>query len=158
MSDVEARPRMIKPDDVRTALNLVVYQQGPRTVERPERDCGWEVCADNEERICYFPRYSRNGAAVGLTAKILIQLGYPVQLLLDLDREYEMGEILHPGVKIGRSRNQALARIEPSGVALLTFIQERQKLDLTWGGISLQAIEPSWAPRMVDRRRRPWLY
>lgn len=157
MSDIEVKPRKIHPDDVRTALNLVVFQQGHRTVERQERDCGWEVCDDNGEKICYFPRYSRNGAPVGLTAKILIQLGYPVQLLLDLDREYEMGEILHPGVKIGRSRNQALARIEPAGKALLTFVQERQKL-MSWGAVSVGAFESSWAPRAVDRRRRPWLY
>lgn len=150
--------RAISVADIHRALDLVVYQGGPATVEQLEPLCGWDVCSKTGDTFCLFPRYTRDGVAVGLTAKILIQLGYPHQLLLDLDREHELGDILHPGVKIVRSVNAALRRIDPTGIALLAFIQEQQKAGRSWGSITVKAFGPTARPRILDRRRRPWLY
>lgn len=152
----QAEPRTITATDVRNALNLVVFHVGPGTVEAEDPACPYEVCKG--ERTCLFPRYSRNGVPVGLTARVLMQLGYPLQLLLDLDREHEMGDIFHPGVKIGRSSNAALRRITAAGLSLLSFIQEHQKLGISWGDICLLAFEPRWRPRILDSRKRPWVY
>lgn len=148
--------RAITVEMVRTAINIVVFESGPRTVESPELPCEYRRLCD--ETFCRFPRYSRNGAAVGLVAKVLVQLGYPQQLLLDLDREHEMGEVIHPGVKLRRSRNAALTRIDAKGIELLNYLQEHQKTGVSWGDLSLLAFGPNWTPKLIDRRRRPWLY
>lgn len=157
MSDYDLTDcRMITADKVRNAINIVVWDAGPHTCETPEPPCEFTRLCDPE--FCRFPRYQRNGAAAGLVGRTLVQLGYPVKLLLDLDREYEMGEVVHPGVKIATSRNAALARIDSKGRALLAWMQEHQKSGLTWGTLSAQAFGKTWRPQLLDRRRRPWLY
>jgi hypothetical protein len=156
MSDELTDTRAITAADVRHAVNLVVFQNGPDTVEQSEPVCAYpKVCG---EKGCLFPRYSRNGAPAGLVARALIQLGFPLQLLLDLDREHELGEVLHPGVKIARSRNKALERIEAAGMALLVQVQRQQKLSISYGQICLLAFGHRWLPKFLDQKKRPWLY
>lgn len=148
--------RVIPVTRVRTAIDLVVFAGGPGTVEAPEPPCEFtKLCS---AQFCRFPRYSRNGAPTGLIGRILLQLGYPQQLLSDLDREHEIGEVMHPGVKIRRSRNAALCRIDERGMALLGYLQENQKVGISWGDLSALALGASWAPKLIDRRKRPWLY
>lgn len=136
------------------ALNQICANVGG-TVEAPEPVCEWRrLCGDQG---CRFPRYYRHGAS-GLTARILLEVGLPVDLLLALNREYEVGELLHPGVKIGRSRNAALARIDRPGVALLSFIQDHQKVGWSYDDIAIAAFRSRRMIRRLDARRRPWLY
>lgn len=137
------------------AMHLVVLESGD-FVEAPEPVCAWpKLCG---EQFCRFPRYFRAGRPCGLVAHVLLELGYPRDLLKALDAEYEIGEILHPGVKIARSRNNALYRIEAPGRQLLGFLQERQKLGQSWLDISVDAVRPRRMIRYLDARRRPWLY
>ncbi len=155
MSDADTLDRPITVDMVHNALNLVTYYE-PDTVEDLEPACDWPRLCTQE--ACVFPRYFRGDGPVGLTANVLMRLGYPTALLKDLDAEYELGEVLHPGVKIGRSRNVALHRIDRRGVALLSFLQEHQKIGWSWAEIGLQAFRPRRMIRFLDARRRPWLY
>lgn len=148
--------RTITVDMIREAVNLVVFTQGPTTVEAPEPPCDFpKLCGPKH---CRFPRYARHGEPVGLVGKTLLQLGYPSKLLLDLDREHELGEVIHPGVKIGNSRNAALARIGPKGMDLLIWLQEQQKSGRTWGDLTMTAFGPKRLLRGRDRKRRPWRY
>lgn len=147
--------RPIKAADVIEAMHLVVLDSG-EFVEAPEPVCDWrKLCGD---QFCRFPRYFRNGHPAGLVSHVLLELGYPRDLLKQLDTEYEIGEVLHPGVKIIRSRNAALLRVEPSGRKLLGFLQEHQKTGLSWLDISVRAVRPKRMIRYLDARRRPWLY
>lgn len=147
--------RQISPQDVMTAVDLVTYHHG-NTVEAPEPGCSWpKLCGD---AFCRFPRYYRGGEPVGLVATVLVELGYPRDLLKSLDAEYEIGEVLHPGVKIGRSRNPALQRIDRPGVKLLAHLQDRQKLGQSWSDIADDAMRARRMIRYLDARRRPWLY
>lgn len=149
-----ALSRHISVDKLHTALNLLCFHDGD-TVEASEPVCEWvNLCGTDG---CKFPRYFRNGP-VGLTAKVLMEVGLPVDLLLALDREYELGEVLHPGVKIGRSRNAALARLDKQGVALLSYIQDHSKIGWSWNDIAVAAFRPRRMIRRLDARRRPWLY
>jgi hypothetical protein len=146
--------RAITAANVLEAMHLVVLESGD-FVEAPEPVCAWpKLCGE----ICRFPRYFRNGHPTGLVSHVLLELGYPRDLLKQLDTEYEISEVLHPGVKIGRSRNAALYRVERSGRLLLTFLQERQKLGVSWLDISVEAVRPRRMIRYLDCRRRPWLY
>jgi len=146
--------RSITVDMVHEALNLACFHYGT-TVEAAEPACDWpRLCGSS----CQFPRYHRGGLPVGLTAQVLIELGYPTDLLKELDREYEMSEVLHPGVKIARSRNLALRRIEPAGLYLLAFLQDNQKNNWSWNKIAETAFKPRWMIKRLDARRRPWLY
>lgn len=148
--------RPITVHEVRTAAFMVVYQGGPHTVQDPEPRCNWpKLCGTDG---CRFPRYTRNGAPVGLVAMTLIQLGFTPQLLLELDREHQVGEILHPGAKISRSRNSELARVDDKGLKLLQYLQEHQQVGLSWADLLRLAFGPTWSPKFIDRRRRPWLY
>lgn len=125
-------------------------------VEPPEPVCAYEsLCGPAG---CRYPRYFRSLQPAGLVAHVLIELGYPRDLLKALDAEYEVGELLHPGVKIGRARNPALLRIDKPGRALLTFLQDRQKLGRSWGALAVEAVRPRWMIPYLDMRRRPWLY
>lgn len=143
----------IGPDTVRAAMDLVTFQ-APHTEELSER-CAWDkLCGP----VCRFPRYLRGGKPNGLVATILIELGFGLSVLKELDTEYELGEVLHPGVKIERSRNAAIARIEPSGLALLAFLQENPGGGRTWNEITIDAIRPGWTIKYFDAKRRPWLY
>lgn len=147
--------RQITADMVVTAVNLVTFYRG-RTIERPEPPCGWpRLCS---EQACRFPRYYRDGQPTGLVSHVLLRLGYPSDLLKALDMEYELGEVLHPGVKIGRSRNPALVRIDVPGRQLLSFLQDRQKLGRSWNSISAEAVRRERTLAFLDARRRPWLY
>ncbi len=155
MPDDLVTDRVLTVEHIRTALDALLVD-GKDTVEAPEPVCQWpRLCGPQG---CRFPRYARNGDATGLVAKVLLGLGYPVQLLLDLDREYEMSEVLHPGVKIGRSRNAALSRIDERGMALLTYLQDRQKTGVSWGELHRTAFARKKLLRGRDRRRRPWCY
>ena len=155
MSDSNTLTRAISVDQIHQALNLVTFYHGD-TVEAPEPICLWpKLCG---QKFCQFPRYARGGGPAGLTAHVLQRLGYPLDLLKALDLEYEISEVLHPGVKIGRSRNSALLRIDRPGVALLSYLQEHQKVGWSWSDIAVQAFRPRWMIRHLDRRRRPWLY
>lgn len=155
MSD-DLMTRPISVDMIHNALNLITYHD-PDHIEEPEPACEWagKLCT---EEYCLFPRYFRDGKPAGLVANILIGLSYPTELLKELDREYELGEVLHPGVKIGRSRNAALSRIDRRGVALLSYLQSNQKCGWTWGEIGVHAFRPRWMIKKLDSRRRPWLY
>lgn len=147
--------RKIDVDMVHRALNLVTYHFG-QTVEALEPVCDWpRLC---HEHFCRFPRYSRNAEPVGLVGHVLLELGLPISLLKDLDMEYELGEVLHPGVKIASSRNPALRRIDRRGIALLAYLQDHQKLSWSWADIAEQAFRPRWMIQRLDKRRRPWLY
>ncbi len=147
--------RPIPIETIREAVDIVVFSHGPATVEAPEPQCDYpKLCGEH----CTYPRYARNGEPTGLVGKVLIQLGFPLKLLLDLDREHEMSELLHPGVKIGRSRNAALIRLGPKGIALLTFFQENQKSGKSWGNLSREAFGPKKLLRRRDMKRRPWRY
>lgn len=155
MPDNNMLTRRITVDMLHNALNLVTYHFGA-VLEGPEPPCDWtRLCG---QRFCRFPRYHRKGEPIGLTAHVLVELGMPVQLLRDLDCEYEVGEVLHPGVKIGRSRNAALSRVDRPGVALLSYLQDHQKIGWDWQRIAVQAFRPRWMIRRLDARRRPWLY
>jgi hypothetical protein len=147
--------RQITVDMIHQALNLVTFHHGER-VEAPELPCAWKRLCD--ENYCRFPKYFRNGSPTGLTAHVLMELGYPSTLLRDLDCEYEVGEVLHPGVKIGRSRNAALGRIDRRGIALLAYLQDHQKVGWSWSDIADKAFQPRWMIARLDKRRRPWLY
>lgn len=138
---------------MKDAVALVTFHMG-HTVEEPEPTCDLpNLCGP----ACRYPRYYRNGPS-GLVGNVLVELGYPSELLKALDCEYEIGEVLHPGVKIGRSRNPALNRVEPAALALLGFFQNSQKLGWSWNRIVEEALRPkSWFTRL-DARRRPWLY
>ena len=155
MAENNTLTRGIDVDAVHQALNLVTFYHGD-TVEDAEPACEWPRLCD--QQYCRFPRYCRNGEPTGLVGHVLVELGYPLALLQDLDREYELGEVLHPGVKIGRSRNAALRRIDRRGVALLAYLQDHQKVGWSWSDIALQAFRPRWMIQRLDRRRRPWLY
>lgn len=145
----------ITVDTLHEALHLICYHDGDM-VESPEPFCDWpRLCGDAS---CRFPRYYRSGHPVGLTSRVLLKVGYPVDLLKDLDCEYEVGEVLHPGVKIGRSRNAALARLGRQGVALLGFLQDHQKVGWSWNDIVVAAFRPRRMIKRLDQRRRPWLY
>lgn len=145
----------ISVDALHEALNLVCYHDGDM-VESPEPACDWpKLCGD---QACKFPRYYRSSHPVGLTARALIEVGYPVDLLKDLDCEYEIGEVLHPGVKIGGSRNAALRRLDNRGVALLSYVQEHSKTGWSWNEIVTAAFRPRRTIKRLDARRRPWLY
>jgi hypothetical protein len=145
--------RPITIDRLREALNLLCYHHGA-TVAEPEPVCDWpKLCGPS----CRFPRYYRTGPA-GLTARTLIEVGYPTDLLKDLDCEYEVGEVLHPGVKIGRSRNAALTRLGYPGVALLSFVQDHSTIGWSYNKIVLAAFRPRRTIKRLDARRRPWLY
>lgn len=147
--------RPITVDMLHEALNLVTYHFGP-VIEDPEPICEWpRLCGG---QFCRFPRYYRGGQEAGLVSHVLLEVGLPVQLLRDLDCEYEMSEVLHPGVKIGRSRNPVLHRFDNKGVALLTYLQDHQKVGWDWQHIAVQAFRPRWMIRRLDQRRRPWLY
>lgn len=147
--------RYIEVDKLQSAINLACFYDGV-TVESPEPVCDWaSLCGPQG---CKFPRYFRCGKPVGLTARVLIEVGYPNDLLMDLDREYELGEVLHPGVKIGRSRSAALSRIDRQGMALLSFLQDHQKIGWSWNDIAVAAFRPRRMIRRLDARRRPWLY
>lgn len=149
------KAQQISVDQVHAAINLVTYHHGA-TVERPEPVCEWsKLCG---RQFCRFPRYFASGVPTGMVAHVLLDLGYPVDLLKALDCEYEVGEVLHPRVKIGRSRNPALARIDRRGVALLAYLQEHSKVGWSWSEISVQAFRPRWTITRLDARRRPWLY
>lgn len=147
--------RAITMDMVHNALNLVTYEN-PNVVEAPGPVCDWpKLCG---EVGCRFPRYSRAGSPSGLVSAVLVALGYPVEVLKELDHEHEMGELLHPGVKISRSRNLALLRIDNRGMALLTFLQDHQKVGKSWQELAVDAFRPRRTLRRLDARRRPWLY
>ncbi len=147
--------RLITVDAVKEAVHIVVFTTGPTTREKPEPPCEFgKLCGPQH---CRFPRYARDGEPVGLVGKVLIQLGYPIKLLHDLDREHELGEVLHPGVKITSSRNAALCRLGYKGIALLGWLQENQKKD-TWGNLSSTAFGPKKLLRRRDAKRRPWRY
>lgn len=142
---------------VRSAMDVITVAQTHR-VEGAPPPCDWpKLCTT---RSCTYPRYSRDGEPLGLVSLILIQLGYPIQLLKDLDHEHEVGEVIHPGVKIHRSRNQALSRIDSKGVALLSFVQTHQESgQSTWINASVKAFTPpALRPAFIDKKRRPWLY
>lgn len=146
--------QVITAAQVVNALNAVVVRR-PGVIEQPEPKCDWHrLCGES----CRFPRYFRAGGPSGLVANVLIGLGYPVDLLKALDHEFEIGEVLHPGVKIGRSRNAALSRIDSPGVSLLAFLQDSQKLGRSWSRIATDATRPAWMITYLDKRRRPWLY
>ena len=151
----EVLVRRIEVAQIKEALDLVCFYSGT-TVEAPEPVCEWPNLCD--QNFCRFPRYLRNGAPSGLTAFVLVQLGFPVSLLQELDLEYELGEVLHPGVKIGRSRNPALRRIEWPGRALLAFVQDSQKIGWSWSEVVDRAFRPNWMIPRLDAKRRPWLY
>lgn len=158
MSDAPAlrRGQTITADMVKNALGLVTYHHG-EVVERAEPVCEWpKLCGDTG---CRFPRYQRGGGPVGLTAHVLTELGYPLDVLKELDHEYEVGEVMHPGVKIARSRNAALARIDNRGMALLAFLQDNQKTARPWQAIAAAAYRPVYRfIPVLNARRRPWLY
>lgn len=155
MPDNNTLARPITVDMIHNALNLATYHQ-PNVIEDPEPVCEWpRLC---HVAFCRFPRYYRDGEPTGLTAHVLLELGLPAQLLRELDCEYEMGEVLHPGVKIAHSRNAALKRIDKPGVALLAFLQDNQKAGLSWSQIAVLAFRPRRVPKPMDRKRRPWLY
>lgn len=158
MSDelTAAPDRMITVDMIKFVVQAVVYGAGPTTVEAQEPPCDFPKLCGPE--YCRFPRYARNGEPVGLVGKTLMQLGYPLKLLLDMDREHELGEVLHPGIKISNSRNAALSRIGPKGIALLAWLQENQKSGRTWGDMSSTAFGPKKLLRGRDAKRRPWRY
>lgn len=147
--------QIITVDRIHQALNLLCFQNGTM-VEAPELRCEYpKLCG----RVsCTFPRYYYGAFPAGFTARVLIELGYPVDLLKALDCEFEEGEVLHPGVKIGRSRNMALTRIVEPGIRLLTFVQDHQKIGWSWNDIVLRAFRPRRTVKLVDQRRRPWLY
>lgn len=148
------KAQIITVERIQEAINMVCYRQG-RTIEGPEPVCDWpKLCGEH----CKFPRYYTGAQPTGLVAHVLMELGYPVDLLKALDCEYEISELLHPGVKIGRSRNQALARIVPPGMKLLSYLQNHQKVGWSWNDISLNAFKPRWTVKYLDSRRRPWLY
>lgn len=146
--------RHIHVDRLREAVNVVCLHDGG-TVEAPEPVCDYAALCGQEG--CKFPRYFRCGPT-GLVAQVLLEVGFPADLLRAMDREYEVGEVLHPGVKIGRSRNAALARLDKQGVALLSFIQDHSKIGWSWNDIAVAAFRPRRMIRMLDARRRPWLY
>lgn len=148
--------RLITLVMVHTAINVVIFERGPATLQSPEPLCLWpKICGPQG---CRYPHYSHAGQPAGLIAQVLIQLGYPNQLLLDLDREHGVGDLLHPGVKLAQSRNAALLRIEPVAMALLDYLQQSRNGGKTWGRLSAAAFGRTWAPTILDRRRRPWLY
>lgn len=154
-TQVRERDDLLTLDRVRQALNLVVYE-GAGRVDKPGPPCDWpRLCS---KTACWFPHYFRDGEPTGLIAHTLIQLGYPVALLKDLDVEYEMGEVIHPGVKIYNSRNVALLRIEPTAMKLLGWLQDRRKSGMTWGELHCAAFTPYRVLGPFDRKRRPWLY
>jgi hypothetical protein len=155
MSDNNTLIRAINVDRVHEALNLAAFHYGS-TVEDPEPQCEFSQLCD--QGFCRFPRYSRDGLPAGLTANVLAGLGLPIEVLKDLDWEYEVGEVLHPGVKVARSRNAALRRIDEPGMALLAFLQDHQKVGWSWSKIAEQAFRPRWMIPRLDSRRRPWLY
>lgn len=104
-------------------------------------------------------RYVEHGQPVCLVAKILVRLGYSVAVLKELDREYPMGEIIHAGVQIGRSRHPALRKLSPEALALLQFLQDQQDRGLSWGRIAVKAFQSKGMMlAKFDKRERPWLY
>lgn len=144
----------ITVEDVRRALQLVVFE-APSRVERPEPACEWsKLCGT----FCRFPRYHRDGRPNGLVAHVLVQLGYPISLLKNMDMQYELGEVLHPGVKIARCRDKALRRIDPGGISLLAYVQDHQKSGMSWSQIDVEVSRPRRLLPLTDSRRRPWLY
>jgi hypothetical protein len=147
--------RSIGKDQLKHAVDLVCFHHG-ETVEAREPVCEWPNLCD--QNFCRFPRYTRNGEPVGLIAHVLVQLGLPMRLLKELDTEYEIGEVLHPGVKIYRSRNPMLERFDFSALRLLVFMQEHQKIGWSWNDIVDAAFRPARMTRFLDKRRRPWLY
>ena len=155
MLDNNTLARPITVDLVHQALNQVVARHGA-TVETPEPACEWPQLCD--QKFCRFPRYFRDGSETGLIAHVLLRLGLPVQLLRDLECEYELGEVMHPGVKIGRSRNPVLGRFDNRSMALLQYLQDHQKTGWSWRKIADRAFDVRWMIRRLDARRRPWLY
>lgn len=151
---VLVKPGAICVDTVVKAVGRVVFES-PARIEAFSPPCGWpKMCG---RKSCRFPRYF-HGAPYGVVGNTLIKLGFPSTLLKDLDTEYQLGEVLHPGVKISRSRNEALGRIDDKGVALLTWLQSQAKHELTWAQLHVKAFRPRKGLRVFDRKDRPWLY
>lgn len=139
---------------IRAALDTAVHSD-PHHIEFPPPICDWpRLCGPT----CRFPRYLHHGQAHGLTATVLIHLGYNSDLLKALDCEYEIGELIHPGVKIHHSRHKALTRIHPDGLQLLAYLQNRQHTRHTWTRISAQALRRNRLLPFLDVRKRPWLH
>ncbi len=142
-------------ETVQAALAMVTFEH-PDMIETIEPSCRWpRLCGDSG---CTFPRYYRNGHPNGLVAHVLAGLGYPHELLKALDCEYEIGEVLHPGVRITNARNVALTRMDDRGRALLGFCQAQQRLGFSWRRIAHEAFRPRRMVQLLDARRRPWLY
>lgn len=153
--DLLTKPGALSVDKVCQAVSFVLFTY-PAMVEAPASNCAFpRLCG---KAFCRFPRYFQDDQPFGVVAKALIRLGYPAKLLKDLDCEHEMGEVLHPGVKINNSRNQALARIDPKGMALLTWVQEQSRDKPLYHQLHLRAMTPRKGLKFTDRRRRPWLY
>lgn len=106
------------------------------------------------------PRYCGADGANCLVGKILSRLGFPDQLLVQLDNEFPLGELLSSGVRISESRNPALERIEPKAMALLAYLQDGQDAGLPWIDVFYYAYaKPSrLIPIKYVRERRPWLF
>lgn len=154
MSDELLLTRTITVDNIHQALNILVFLD-PDHIDDPAPTCVWpKLCGES----CQFPSYLRDNGPAGFVAGILIQLGYPLDLLKALDCEYEMGEVMHPGVKIHRSRNKALCRIDPRGIELLRFLQSNERSGQSRAHLTLEAFKPRRMVPYLDARRRPWLY
>lgn len=152
--DLLTKPGAISVDMVCRAVQAVAFKT-PARIEAPYFHCVYpRLCG---KASCRFPRYY-DGEAQGIVACTLLKLGLPVSLLKDLDTEYEVGEVLHPGVKIANSRNAALTRIDPKGMALLAWLQEQGKHRVHWHRLHLRAFTPRKGMKWTDKKKRPWLY
>lgn len=152
--DVLTQNGAISVDKVCQALNRVIFET-PQRQEVPPAQCAWpRLCGKGS---CRFPRYFDTEPR-GVVGKTLIRLGFPSTVLKELDTEYKVGEVLHPGVEIDRSRNQALTRIDPRGIALLAWFQDQAKHRLTWSQLHVRAFKPRKGLKYFDRKARPWLY
>lgn len=148
------KPGEINVEMVAQAVGRVAFSS-PVCVEKYAAACAWpRLCG---KQFCTYPRYF-DGAPQGIVARTLIELGYPVAMLKDLDTEYRVGEVLHPGVEIDKSRNQALTRIDAKGMALLAWFHTQAKHQLIFSQLHVKAFRPRRGLRLLDRRDRPWLY
>lgn len=145
---IDAATKLITADEVKEVLRAVVESDPERVDPRTTAD---------EIR----PRYlDADGEPGSLVAHLLIEIGFDLTFLRQLDHEFPLGHIFDSGVRIDESRHPALAEFEPAALKLLAYLQDLQDGGLPWMDCYLDAFaKPNrLVPAKYVRERRPWMF
>lgn len=145
---VDTATRPISAAEVKEVLFAVVQTDPERVDPRTTAD---------EVR----PRYlDADGDPDSLVAHVLMEIGFDMIFLRQLDAEFPLGHIFDSGVRIDESRHPALAEFEPAALKLLAYLQDLQDGGLPWMDCYLDAFaKPNrLVPTKYVRERRPWMF